>query len=196
MNNLARSSFIFCAIDKIWQWCFILRWMMSQCDTPPPPPTSYKWFSKWFQLLGQSGGAEVHSTIADTIAILQIHSEKFNICSCQGDSWWARAAPTKSAGWYFPISDISCERSAAGTRHLAHTFYFHTITVWLSHFECLYVPTVFVAQIFSDQSEIFFVVTLKYFFRGNHSESGAIIRDCLETRARPPIEFFHCANTE
>ena len=127
------------------------------------PPTSYKWFSKWFQLLGQSGG-RVQSTIADTIAILQIHSEKFNICSCQGDSWWARAAPTKSAGWYFPISDISCERSAAGTRHLAHTFYFHTITVWLSHFECLYVPTVFVAQIFSDQSEIFFVVTLKYFF--------------------------------
>ena len=84
-----------------------------------------------------------------------------------------------------------------GLRSVAtHTFYFYTITDWLSHFECLYVPTVFVAQIFSDQSEIFFVVTLKYFFGGNHSESGTIIRNCLETRARSPIEFFHCANTE
>ena len=162
---------------------------MSQCD--PPPPTSYKWFSKWFQLLGQSGGAEVHSTIADTIAILQIHSEKFNICSCQGivkrrphKIWWM----IFSYFWHFMW--VSLELSGVT---IIHTFYFNTITDWLSHRECLYV---FVAQIFLDQSEICFVLTLKYFFRGNHSESGAIIRDCLETRARPPIEFFHCANTE
>ena len=83
MNNLGTHSFdaFFVPLTKydndvlFWDgWCPSETLL---------PPTSYKWFSKWFQLLGQSGG-RVQSTIADTIAILQIHSEKFNICSCQG----------------------------------------------------------------------------------------------------------------
>ena len=37
-----------------------------------PPP--YKWFTKWSPMPGQSG-LEVQRTMADTIAILQIHSE-------------------------------------------------------------------------------------------------------------------------
>ena len=51
----------------------------------------------------------------------------------------------------------------------------------------------FVPQIFRIEIRNIFCCHLKIFFWGNHSESGAIIRDCLETRARPPIEFFHCA---
>ena len=162
-------------------------------ETPPPPPTSYKWFSKWFQLLGQSGG-EVHSTIADTIAILQIHSEKFNICSCQGI---VLSRPHKicwmifSYFWHFmwgvwrPVASLHTRfisiQSVAGC-HIENVFMFQR---WC----------VCGANIFWSIRNIF-CCDLKIFFSGNHSDSGAIIRDCLETRARPPIEFFHCANTE
>ena len=66
--------------------------------------------------------------------------------------------------------------------HIENVFMFQRWCLWRKYFLI--------------NQKYIFVVTLKYFFRGNHSESGAIIRDCLETRARPPIEFFHCANTE
>ena len=63
-----------------------------------PPP--YKWFSKWSPMPGQSG-LEVQRTMADTIAILQIHPKiQYLQLSVAADIF---EPPTKSAKLYFVI---------------------------------------------------------------------------------------------
>ena len=74
--------------------------------------------------------------MVDTIAILQIHSEKFNMCSCQG----LGMTPPQNPG-----DDIFRFLTLHGTLIGAARFISIQSNLWLSHSKCLYV---FVAQIF------------------------------------------------
>ena len=125
----------------------------------PTPPSPYKWFSKWSPMPGQSG-LEVQRTMADTIAILQIHSEKFNICSCQGI---VKRRPHKicwmifSYFWHFMWVGLA-RRSVASPPHVLFP-YNHWLAVTYTRMSlCVCGTNIFwsIRNIFCSDLKIFF----------------------------------------
>ena len=110
----AHSFPSFCYIDKIWQWCFIMKkWIIVYEEVGIWTPPSMAWKNLKLLLVNHwwpkpsGGGGVVNGASCGTQWLIQLpfcrFTEKFNICSCHRTDADIFEPPTKSAKWYFVI---------------------------------------------------------------------------------------------